>query len=154
VSASKEVGSRFGLSDADLKTPGHDALLLWVDANQQKIVDHLLGGHKVTRCTWEYPISNKGFVVGYWDVRLDLRGESTNVIFPSKRCVLVEIKTSIPSLGELVRQLRLYEYHTSVEAIERLTLVVSPDDRWASQLQSQGFAFLDPHTCGFRLADC
>ena len=42
-----------------------------------------------------------------------------------KRCHLFEVKSICPSMGELVRQIRLYEQY------ENGTFwVVSPDDRW------------------------
>lgn len=51
--------------------------------------------------------------------------------------VLVEAKVAIPSLGELMRQLRLYQ-----TAFAGRIVVVSPDDTHASILAEQGIVFL------------
>lgn len=50
-----------------------------------------------------------------------------------------EIKSTIPSLGELIRQLRFYE--AQLDADTNL-VVVSPDERWNTAIASQGFAFI------------
>lgn len=48
-----------------------------------------------------------------------------------------EAKVDIPSLGELIRQLRLYQQFR-----HHPLYVVSPDDRFAEQLVAQGFGFI------------
>jgi hypothetical protein len=48
-----------------------------------------------------------------------------------------EAKVAIPSLGELIRQLRLYQQYCRYQLY-----VVSPDDRFAEQLLAQGFGFI------------
>lgn len=142
--SSKDIGRRFGIQDDDLKTPGHDALLLWVDANASEIANRATGGQFVARdCVWEMPISRRGFTVGYWDAWINTqRAPDAD---PEKwiRGIGVEIKTTIPSLGELVRQLRTYQEYT-MDAREVPVVVVSPDARWATQLRSQGFFFIQP----------
>jgi hypothetical protein len=50
---------------------------------------------------------------------------------------LFEIKPSIPSVGELIRQIRMYQQYKPGKYI-----VVSPDDRFASVLSGQGIEFL------------
>lgn len=52
--------------------------------------------------------------------------------------ILIEAKTTMPTLGELMRQLNLYR-----TAFDRRAIVVlSPDDRHASRLEEQGIHFL------------
>jgi hypothetical protein len=48
-----------------------------------------------------------------------------------------EVKTAIPSLGEVIRQVRHYQEYEKGRYI-----VVSPDARWASALDAQGIGFL------------
>ena len=50
--------------------------------------------------------------------------------------IAIEIKTAIPSLGELVRQIRMYQTYLKVKFI-----IVCPDDRFAEPLRSQGIHF-------------
>lgn len=49
----------------------------------------------------------------------------------------IEIKTKIPSLGELIRQIRMYQKHVCGRWI-----VVCPDDRFKEPLASQGIALI------------
>jgi hypothetical protein len=49
-----------------------------------------------------------------------------------------EVKPTTPSLGELIRQLRLYQQHLPGAQ----QVVVSPDTRWVEPLRSQGFRFV------------
>ena len=48
------------------------------------------------------------------------------------------MKTAIPSLGELLRQLKLYEQHLTGKIF-----VVSPDARFADKIRQQGFGFIE-----------
>jgi hypothetical protein len=51
--------------------------------------------------------------------------------------LLVEVKSSIPSLGEAIRQIRMYqEYQPGIYAI------LCPDDRFAIPLKAQGIEFI------------
>lgn len=51
--------------------------------------------------------------------------------------VAFEVKTTIPSLGELLRQLKLYEQHFTGKIF-----VVAPDARFADKIREQGFGFI------------
>ena len=59
----------------------------------------------------------------------------------------IEIKTAIPSLGDLIRQLQRYRGGTinngRADPVRSLA-VVSPDDRWRAEIVEQGFAFVAP----------
>ena len=56
---------------------------------------------------------------------------------PRIESVIFEAKTSIRSLGELIRQIRLYQEYRKGHYI-----VVSPDDRFAEVLRGQGIQFI------------
>lgn len=51
--------------------------------------------------------------------------------------MLIEAKSVLPTLGELMRQINLYR-----RAFRGSVVVVSPDDRYASILEEQGVAFV------------
>ena len=51
--------------------------------------------------------------------------------------IAFEVKSKIPSLGEIVRQIRTYEEHGKAQ-----WFVVCPDDRCAAPLEQQGIHFL------------
>ena len=50
--------------------------------------------------------------------------------------VYFEVKATLPSAGELIRQIRMYQEYVQGEWV-----VVSPDDRHRSILESQGIRF-------------
>ncbi len=112
---------------------------------------------KISR-QWEYPIvdknakSNTRYVIGFIDLHVSFKikepsasyGNTGNSIkdWDYGTClkdILInfEVKTNIPSLGELLRQINLYKTYNNNKFV-----VVSPDDRFQSQLQSQGVGFL------------
>lgn len=105
---------------------------------------------------WEHTISNdRAFVVGFVDMMIRIRKPSLWVdlhrandydlpsskpawkIFHGDENVYFEVKSKIPSLGELVRQIRFYQSHKP-----GLYFVVSPDNRYADVLRSQGIGFV------------
>src|SRR5262245_64184354 len=53
------------------------------------------------------------------------------------RTVGIEVKSAIPSLGEVIRQIRVYQEH-----VEYPFHVLCPDDRFAEPLRGQGIGFL------------
>lgn len=56
----------------------------------------------------------------------------------SRPCLLnIEIKTKIPSLGELLRQIRMYQMHQGGHYV-----VICPDDRFKEPLASQGITLI------------
>jgi hypothetical protein len=218
TSKSRAIGRRFGHSDDDLTTPGHDALVLWCRDHaqdlldmyitpricelQQKAIDWFAECEKERfarevasfntylvevaerkrrgdsnrpvpvreprpiraaaklpdkECVLDAPILEKPIPGGWIDVFLSgefyadahASGWST-----AKWCLAIEVKTSIRSLGELLRQLRVYQQF--MEQLQRYdsrsdkqvthaqVLVVSPDARFAQDLRQQGFYFYEP----------
>lgn len=69
-----------------------------------------------------------GSVTIAWDSALDGRKPAS---------ILIEAKSSIPILGDLLRQLNLYR-----TAFFGEIAVVSPDDRYAEKIREQGFHFV------------
>jgi hypothetical protein len=115
--------------------------------------------------TWGHPISNKGYVIGFVDMlapyfrpTLEVTGfytdwndnrlvgqrlNASNVLpgwgirHDDRRSVCFEVKSKITSLGDLIRQIHLYQ-----EYIKAPFVVVSPDIRFANALRGQGIHFL------------
>lgn len=54
--------------------------------------------------------------------------------------VNIEVKTKIPSLGELIRQIRMYQQYLGVRDEHRF-VVVSPDARFREAIERQGILF-------------
>lgn len=132
---------RHGFRDDDIKTPDHDAIMVWLDlAVHSLFSEHLRrqfhedpNDVTVSR-KWEVPIhsdSTNRFCIGFIDMVATFRigHEVAKVYF--------EVKTSIKSIGELFRQLNTYIPH-----IDGPIFVVCPDGKWKDLIESQGFGFI------------
>jgi hypothetical protein len=106
--------------------------------------------------TWEKTIvARNGFTVGFADMEVVVRfssdlsfscsEEPTLRTLPriewsveiNQEHVIFEAKTSIGSVGEVIRQIRLYQQHQPGHYV-----LVSPDDRFADLLRSQDIQFV------------
>ncbi|WP_417914982.1 hypothetical protein [Candidatus Electronema sp. JM] len=67
-----------------------------------------------------------------WEVHTIQQGH-----YPCADPIYFEVKTEIPSLGELIRQINIYREYGA-----KKIFVVSPDDRYVSVLQEQGIGFI------------
>jgi hypothetical protein len=56
--------------------------------------------------------------------------------FAHTKTINFEVKAAIPSLGEVIRQIRLYQEYEQGKYV-----IVSPDARWATMLKEQGIGF-------------
>lgn len=102
------------------------------------------------KTTWEHPVKNGNFLIGFVDMfvsisipyHLELRNEMSFLpywdIKDTKKIIIFEVKSVIPSLGEVIRQIRMYEAFVS----QAKFIVVSPDNRFESALKSQGIGFI------------
>lgn len=113
---------------------------------------------KATEKRWEAPILNgrdhyvlrMGKIEGYADMLVTVSQKSAyckdpegiEVVKPSwskasPNKILFEVKPTIESIGEVIRQIRRYECYVSAYAV-----VVSPDDRFSKLLKEQGIGFV------------
>jgi hypothetical protein len=121
---------------------------------------------RVAKLIWEWPVKTDGkFMVGFVDLYAEVRqprlalagytyvegyagaegyrraadpGQLRAVVsdhWDLKR-VYFEVKATMPSAGELIRQIRMYQ-----EYVQGQWVVVSPDDRHRGILESQGIEF-------------
>lgn len=115
---------------------------------------------KVIRRTWEQPIKAANeFIVGFVDMLIEIdttvrigAGKKDGKPFwgwhdePRKLKALVEVKPTISSLGDLIRQVRLYESTNTSAGMKGFSLayfyVCCPDNRFEKQLASQGIGFI------------
>ena len=138
------------------------AIIEWTDVWPASLVGRKMGRYqnlgdlppREVRLTkiWEDPVTHLGatkYVIGFLD--MVVRVEITELLVDERpipkwlglwpntpqRTIGFEAKTEIPSLGELIRQLRLYQQYC-----RHALFVVSPDDNFAAQLVEQGFGFI------------
>jgi hypothetical protein len=116
-------------------------------------------GLKITQKQWEMPVMSGAYTVGFVDLKVQYKRpvlylsqpQSTHPRFISRpdwqiawhpACAYFEVKTSIPSLGELLRQLNHYRQYLGREYETPDIFVVAPDARFAAKIREQGFGFL------------
>lgn len=111
---------------------------------------------------WEIPIVDRTYTIGFADMRivyascvLDtakilkiLDQPEEGIIFPIRitggvasddyRIRFFEVKPTIPSLGEVIRQIRMYQTYTG----NAEWWIASPDTRFKNQIEAQGIKFL------------
>lgn len=150
---------KMGFQDDDLKTPQHDKIMLWVQehaspiiwaATEKKLLPTQISDIEVSKVEWEVPVSTEnGYTIGFVDMIIygkwpfpRTEAELADNWSPTEGISLViEVKTAIPNVGELLRQLNLYRGARQFKYGGTRFVVVSPDDRFASVLRSQGIAF-------------
>ena len=137
--------------DSDLSTEQHDEIMLWLHDN----IKEILGSFDLTvdSFCWEQPLI-KGTgqyksIAGYVDMAATCSYYDTDDegLFKSHCTALIEVKSHIKSIGELLRQIRQYQTFAPRDC---KFFVASPDERFISVLKSQGVEFIkapkkEPH---------
>jgi hypothetical protein len=124
----KTIIERHGFLDRDREKPTHDEIQIWAYRNICAILREVFPEHKIPEqvpLAFEYAIMDKNYVVGFVDLF------SPNFNFG------IEVKTEIPSIGDLLRQIHFYKQYQCTAA----WIVISPDDRYAHLLKDQGIKF-------------
>ncbi|MGV1049169.1 MAG: hypothetical protein ACOYD4_11675 [Solirubrobacterales bacterium] len=170
------MSQRFGFMDSELKTPRHDELMVWLDANIKAILRPRViepkpyysdgvatWGERLFQVVWEKPVMSNQYMVGFADMYVMAGhraekpvvcayGNSDRAQFQigdlvwardrSGRAALYwfEVKPSIPSAGEAIRQIRMYQQYTNGH-----WFIVSPDERCRESIERQGIGFINPN---------
>ena len=113
---------KLGFLDEQLATPAHDKLMMWLDRNIKAIIERHMKNPEYCRKiskTWEAPLLSgpNRFVVGFIDMlvtweklcRASNREEDWDQV-----AFWFECKTSLSSVGEILRQMNLYEQHVRI----------------------------------------
>lgn len=146
-SKAKSLQQRFGFCDEELKTPAHDALMIWIDACVPEILAEVFNLSEAPRVwvkRWEYPLKNKhDYIFGAADMLVHASTTDRDM------AVFIEAKPKIRSLGELIRQINFYKasshwmvYSPRGGPCRCEWLVIAPDDQFAVTLREQGILFL------------
>jgi hypothetical protein len=128
----KTLIERLGFSDPDRKKYKHDEIQIWVYQNFRSIIKMVfpllnVDENEPLEIKLEHPVSDNGyrnFIVGFVDV------------YCQKLSIGVEIKSEMPGIGDLIRQIQFYRKY-----ITGSWIVVSPDDRNSDILIAQGIYF-------------
>ncbi|MGC4052924.1 MAG: hypothetical protein QM757_26650 [Paludibaculum sp.] len=160
--AAKTLQEKLGFLDTDLSTPAHDLIMLWLESAVDDLpelcgfmrkklaphytpaaIDQLMAEGVIYRKTMEAPIVNRSIITGFADLECRLatiwqQADGRVIRCESEWVACFEVKSEIPSIGELIRQIRAYGVYQK----DCLWFVVSPDDRFAGVLKRQGIGFL------------
>lgn len=137
----KTLLEQFGFVDSDKKNPKHDLIQTWVYDNIDEVFKNAFPTRqlKVEEKIWEFQIIsnnyNSKYLIGAIDLKFNCRDMHG---FPLS--VYVEIKTSIPVLGELFRQLNAYKEFI-LDARTSPFIVVAPDNTHERIIKEQGYYF-------------
>lgn len=138
--------------------------MLWQLLKEGKVViDPSTPVQTITSKMWEVPILDRSYTIGFADMRViyadcqlwaqailgRLRDSGAHALpfritegVPSfeyaRKTRYFEVKPSIPSLGEVIRQVRMYQTYTAGAE----WWIVSPDARFKDHLESQSIKFL------------
>lgn len=109
---------------------------------------------KNIKLTWEYPIINKNkFVIGFADMKMvytrprPIKREGEWEMQPLVSTKYFEVKSTIKSLGELIRQIRYYQ-----TIIDESFIVVCPEIQYSDQLKRQGLDLIHYNNGSFEWA--
>lgn len=125
----RTIIEKHGFLDPDRKNPKHDEIQLWVYRNFITVIKTVFPQVNIenidcSRLKMEFPISDRNYIVGFADLCLPFE-------------VAVEVKSTIPSIGDLIRQIQFYRNYMGGPT----WIVVSPDDRPAEILREHGIFF-------------
>jgi hypothetical protein len=161
------------LDDEQLTTPRHDELvLMWFDSifAFTKLLDFLPGlpqGYtwEITRINPEHPIMSGSYIIGYWDIILEVKTKYCDVLNSDNtvrydeflrfcpRYFCIECKPSILSFGQTIRQLNTYISYidSDRQAIwndnirnHKVIILFTPDIRFKNAFESQGINVISP----------
>lgn len=163
MNISKSIGKTMGLIDPDLTTPGHDAIMLAIARDHGHFINLLKRANistevDIDEVTFEAPVivGSNGFVIGHLDVLYRCSNDKGG-----RWKIGVEIKTSIKSCGELLRQINTYRealigardsYGTPRSQGSVIMVVVAPSDqlgRWREFLTAQDVRCVNAEELGY-----
>ena len=140
--------------DESLKTPEHDALVIWLRDNLSTVVDSLKIApvYKMGTPSIEYPITNKhSTILCFIDLKVNIEYMEKvreDHSYREQVALLFEVKPKIESFGEILRQVQSYKiyYEANNDSWSRKckVIVVSPDKIFKENIESQGFGFINP----------
>lgn len=139
------LSQRFGFQDTDLKTKEHDEIMLWLDKSIDEVLPKLYPGLEPMDISkvWEMPANKGNYLIGFVDMAVFYlyHLKTANERYPTVVCF--EVKSKIESLGELFRQLKMYDglrLGNTTRFVGDIC-VVSPDRRFEKEIIAQGYKF-------------
>jgi hypothetical protein len=129
---------------------------LWAQGNRDKIPSR--PAPEITKLTWERPLFSGGTkAIAFIDMCVEMKGHSLKLcsryggdkkyefsweVEPGTWRFLFEVKPTVPSIGQLLRQLKQYRA-LARESGGRYFVVSPPDERLTEILRREGFYKID-----------
>jgi len=142
---------KMGFKDPDRQETSHKVIQEWVYKNIDKVIAETVMAkntkpYKIIQNKWEHEIihvsGNYKALIGFIDLLAVIDGtfwfKDLNDYENMNRKVFIEVKSKIPDLGELFRQMNSYRAY---ENRDTLYVIVSPDDEKEQIIREQGFYF-------------
>ena len=131
----------WNLDDKMLKTPTHDAMVLYLldKKNLEPILEDAFGSKRIIGIESERPVSGyNGFINGYLDFLINYGGNY----------LIIEVKPFVDSFGAVLRQIKSYERFVQQDGTiytkHAIPCLFTFDSRFDSQFKSQGVKVLHP----------
>lgn len=144
----KTLLEKMGFVDEDRKSPDHQKIQEWTYNNAALVIDDLFAKgewtFQILSNEWEYEVYahsyNSKSIVGFVDIAVKFEKDNDKKEWDDERPrVFFEIKTKIPSFGDLLRQLKVYRTYLTYK--KQVFVVICPDDSFADLIKEQGFFF-------------
>ena len=149
----KTTGKLWALDDKQLKTPKHDAMVLWL-MDKDNYSQYLSFDDVVKSCGIKYSLkdisvlsevpimSSPTFIAGYADLKIT--GKYVSEIGGYRYFInhVIEVKPKIESFGAVLRQVNSYKKFMKNQ--DNQYYIFTLDSRFDSQFESQGIKVLHP----------
>lgn len=143
------LAARLGFQDPDRKNPQHDEIMLWLDQFVREWQEEFIGSVPEPEdsyhdepgmwVTWELPVGDPRWIAGFIDLYLQVGRKAQYWTKTYK--LAFEVKTVLPSLGDLIRQIRFYQEKWG--GSPPVFYVVSSDTKHIATLRNQGIGFVE-----------
>ena len=150
----KTTEKLWDLDDKQLKTPKHDAMVLWL-MDKDNYSQYLSFDNVVKSCDRKYSLaetrvlsevpimSSPTFIAGYADLKITGRYECEFVTYRDMFINhVIEVKPKIESFGAVLRQINSYKKF--MNNVNNKYYIFTLDSRFDSQFESQGIKVLHP----------
>ena len=140
---------KYGFEDKELTTPKHDDLVIKL-LDKNYFIKYIIREYseglfdlETLDIKSEIPIhSYNSFIIGYWDIVASCISSNHK----TKYYLMVEVKPSIRSFGETLRQINTYKsFFRKVKTEVNLVFIFSPDLRFKEQFEGQDIYVRSPN---------
>jgi len=138
---------KMGFIDSD-RNKAHDELQLEILSNPEKLIRSITNTEildlKIESIKLEVPVMSGTFIVGFIDCVIVFSFQTEKESYKTIKKLVVEIKTSINSFGDTLRQIntyKKYDKYPNTFLTDAVFVIACPDDSLSEQFKTQGIRF-------------